>query len=190
MLRQFCFVNDLLKHIRENTDFPQQKSQQLLSAEANFEGCAIYIIRHIQDSGIFRTLNAGICKHIKAYSAFLRHIHTYWGFIEAYTSLFKHIQHPVQPLHICATLAIFPVLAYLGLETYSKPCETFTRHMQNPAIVRTVYSGIIQSYSDIFRTFCNACKCKNLVYLESWNIQNPSIIVSWDIFITLSYLQK
>ena len=151
MFRRFCFVNDLLKHIRENTDFPQQKSQQLQSAEANFEGCAMYIIRHIQDSGIFRTLNAGICKHIKAYSAFLRHIHTYWGFIEAYTSLFKHIQHPVQPLHICATLAIFPVLAYLGLETfktlwnfhhaYAEPC-----HSQN---------SLFRHYSVIFRHIQN-----------------------------------
>ena len=26
-------------YIRENKDFPQQKSSQLLSAEANFKGC-------------------------------------------------------------------------------------------------------------------------------------------------------
>ena len=42
MLRkQIRIVNNLslLTHIRENTDFCRQKSQQLLSAEANFEGC-------------------------------------------------------------------------------------------------------------------------------------------------------
>ena len=45
LLRQFVLqyfaynlsCNNL--HIRENTDFPWQKSLQLLSAEANFDGC-------------------------------------------------------------------------------------------------------------------------------------------------------
>ena len=31
--------NNLPTHIRENTDFLRQKPRQLLSAEANFEGC-------------------------------------------------------------------------------------------------------------------------------------------------------
>ena len=31
--------NNLSMHIRENTDFPQQKPLQLWSAEANLEGC-------------------------------------------------------------------------------------------------------------------------------------------------------
>ena len=35
LLRQFCLDNNLPMNIRENTDF----LQQLLSAEANFEGC-------------------------------------------------------------------------------------------------------------------------------------------------------
>ena len=35
MLRQFCLGNNLSTHIKENTDF----LQQLLNAEANFEGC-------------------------------------------------------------------------------------------------------------------------------------------------------
>ena len=39
LLRQFCLGNSLPTHIRENTDFLQQKSQQLLSVEANVEGC-------------------------------------------------------------------------------------------------------------------------------------------------------
>ena len=38
MLRQFRLSNNLSTHIRENTDFPQEKPQKLPSAEANFEG--------------------------------------------------------------------------------------------------------------------------------------------------------
>ena len=69
--------------------------------------------------------------------------------------------NPVLPSQI-HRLAKFRALAYLEPEAYSKPCETLTGHIQNPAIVRTVYSGIIQPYSDIFRTLCNACIGKNL----------------------------
>ena len=60
------------------------------------------------------------------------------------------------------------------------------RHIQNPAI---------GYYLAIFRTLCNACICRNLPCLESWNIQNPSIIVSqrinWNLRIsrTLAYLK-
>ena len=39
MLRQFRLSNNLLTHIRRNRDFPLKKPWQLLSAEANFEGC-------------------------------------------------------------------------------------------------------------------------------------------------------
>ena len=39
LLRQFCLGNNLPAHIRENTDFLQQKPQQLLSVEANVKGC-------------------------------------------------------------------------------------------------------------------------------------------------------
>ena len=69
------------------------------------------------------------------------------------------------------------------LRSYLKSCETLTRHIQNPP------QGIIQPYSDIFRTLCNACICRNLTYSKSWNIQNLSIIASQCIFRTLSYLQ-
>ena len=41
LLRQSCFINDLLTHIKENKDFLWQKPWQLLSSEANFEGCSI-----------------------------------------------------------------------------------------------------------------------------------------------------
>ena len=85
---------------------------------------------------------------------------------------------------------IVQALAYLEPEALSKSCETLTRHIQNPAIVRTVYSGIILPYSDIFRTWRNACICKNLTYLESWYIQNPYIIASQRIIRILSYFRK
>ena len=84
----------------------------------------------------------------------------------------------VAHLYSSIILAIFWALAYLELEVYSKPCETLTRHIQIPGTVKTVYSGIIQPYSGIFRTLCNVCICRNLAYLEFWNIQIPSIIAS------------
>ena len=42
LLRQFCLGNNLLMHIRENTDFPWQKPWQLSRAEVNFKGCILY----------------------------------------------------------------------------------------------------------------------------------------------------
>ena len=39
VVKTTCLSNDLLMHIRENTDFARQKPQQLPSAKANFEGC-------------------------------------------------------------------------------------------------------------------------------------------------------
>ena len=45
LLRQFCLGNNLLTQIRENPDFPQQKPQQLPSADTNFEGCYYTVYR-------------------------------------------------------------------------------------------------------------------------------------------------
>ena len=45
-----------------------------------------------------------------------------------------------------------------------------TRRIQSPA------KGIIQPYSGISRTLCNAWIGRNLGYSESWNIQNRFII--------------
>ena len=42
--------------------------------------------------------------------------------------------NPVLPSQI-HRLAKFRALAYLEPEAYSKPCETLTGHIQNPAIV-------------------------------------------------------
>ena len=39
-----------------------------------------------------------------------------------------------------------------------------------------VYSGIIQAYSGIFRTLCNAGIFKTMGYSEPWNIQDPTYI--------------
>ena len=58
------------------------------------------------------------------------------------------------------------------------------------SIFRTLPLGIISPYSDIFRTVCNLCICRNQAYWQSWIIQNPSIIASWCILRTLSYLWK
>ena len=145
------------------------------------------IFWHVQNS-----IYSGIFRHIQRYLALLGHIHAYRGIVKAYLGLFKYIQHHLKPLHI-HKLAIFRALACLKLQAYSKPCETLIRHIQNPAIVttvRTVYSGNIQPYSATFRTLCKAHICRSLVYLESWNIQNPYIVTSQQICRRLLYLRK
>ena len=94
--------------------------------------------------------------------------------LTSYSGLFRHIQNPVQPSHI-HSIAMFRALAHLKPEassklrhqTYSEPCRN-----------QTVYSAIIQPYSGIFRILCSPHIWRNLAYLESWNIQNPSVIVS------------
>ena len=116
-------------------------------------------------------------------------------------------------------LAIFQALTYLEPETYSKPCETLIKHIQSPVTIRTVCSDIIQLYSDIIRTLCNACICRNfdlfgiLEYSEAFHncipthiqsififtktgkpcvtleIQNPGILTILDILRTLTYLK-
>ena len=128
-------------------------------------------------------------RYNQAYSALLRHINAYWGTIKGYPGFFRHIQHTVWPLHI-HNFSIFRSLAYLESQAYSKFCETLSRHIQNPAIVRRVYSGINQPFSGIFRTFCQTCIWRNLEYWESWNIERPSIIASRRLFRKLSHLRK
>ena len=59
LLRQFCLDNKLQMHIKENTDFPQQKPQQLPNAEVNFEGCC----------------NAGTALWFKLFNVFLHFKH-------------------------------------------------------------------------------------------------------------------
>ena len=101
-------------------------------------------------------------RYIQAYSrisALLKHI-------QAYSTSFLTLAYS-QPYHI-------PSLGILEPKPYSKACETLTRHIQSPAIVRaiiTVYSGIIplthiQAYSE---------PCVLLTYAKIWHIWNPEI---------------
>ena len=67
--------------------------------------------------------------------------------IQAYSGIFNTL---------CNSF-IFTTLPYsepwnLELEAYLKPYETFIRHIQNIAIVRTVYPSIIQPHSGMFIT--------------------------------------
>ena len=131
-------------------------------------------------------------RYIQVYSsisALLRHIHAYWAIIKAYLDLFRDMQNSEWPSHIY-NLVIFWALIYLEPVPCSKLCKTLTKHIHNPSIVRTVYSGIFQPCSSACQTLCNACICRNPTYSESWNIQNPTIIAFWRMFRTLSRLQK
>ena len=83
---------------------------------------------------------------------------------------------------IPAYSAPFVTLAYS--QPYHIPSQGVFR---TGDVFRTVYSGIIQSYSGISRTLCNAYLCRNLIYSESWNFQNPSIISSRRIFKTVLF---
>ena len=107
-------------------------------------------------------------RYLQAYSSKL-------GIIKANSGLFRHVKHPV----------IHRVLAYLEPEAYSKHCSTLIRHSENPAIARTVCSGITHPYSGIFRTLCNVFMCRYLAHLKSWNIQNPFITASQRLLRTL-----
>ena len=55
----------------------------------------LYYIRHIQDSGMFRTCLFRYSQAFPSYLASLMHIHAYWGTIKASSGLFRHIQDPV-----------------------------------------------------------------------------------------------
>ena len=75
-----------------------------------------------------------------------------------------------------AGILLSHIQVHLDPEAYSKPCETLTWHIENFA--RTVCEGIIQPCSGIFITLYSPCIWRNLAYSGSWNIQNPSIILS------------
>ena len=91
---------------------------------------------------------------------------------------------------------ICDVMACTVSDTYWAHCVTLAYlqacHILSPSVYRTgdlfktlrkvdqVYSkpcqGIIQPFSDIFRTLRNTCICRNLGYPKSWNVQNLSIL--------------
>ena len=100
-----------------------------------------------------------ICRHTQAYSALLRHIHTYWDHIKAYSAPSVTLAYS-QPCHIPSpgifrTGGIFNTLWNFD-QVYSKPCQS-----QNE---------LFRHYSAIFRTLCNASTCINLACSESCNI--------------------
>ena len=120
-----------------------------------------------------------IMEHIQALLRYIEDIEAYSrisSIIKAYSHIFRHTL--CNPCILKILLAIFRALTYLELEAYSKPFQALTRHIQNPVMVRTVYSGIILPCPCIFTTLCNSSICRNPAYSESWNIQNPSIIAS------------
>ena len=60
----------------------------------------LYWIRHIQNtSGIFNTVFSGVGRHIQAYSALLRDIHSCWDIIKAYSAPCVTLAYS-QPWHI------------------------------------------------------------------------------------------
>ena len=83
------------------------------------------------------------------YSGMLRHIQAYWSIAKAHSGFYSGI--------------------------FSTLCNP---HIYNFAIVRAIYSGVIQPYLGILRTFRNVCICRPLAYLESWNMTSNSMIGS------------
>ena len=127
----------------------------------------MYCIKHIQNSGIFRTLfihiYSDIFQHIQAYSALLSYTHRYWSIVKAYSGLFRHIQHLRKP-------HIFKTLPYSQPWHIQKSVKLWP-DIQNPVIVR--------HHSAIFR---HSEPLVTLAYAEIWHIWNS------EIFRTLSYL--
>ena len=164
-------------------------------------------------SGIFSTRFLGMYRHIQSYSALLRHIQAYWDIIKIYSSLFRHIQYPLQPWHI-HNLAILWVLAYLEQKAYLKTCETLIRHIPNSAIVGH-YSAILRyiqnlvqgyhmqkpgileilEYSELFHN-CTRCIFNTVLftkiyeYLELWHIKNATHIQNLPKDLRCSFLQN
>ena len=60
----------------------------------------------------------------------------------------------------------FSPIRYLEPEPYSKPYANLTRHIHSQNSLFRHYSAIFR----LFSTLCIVCICRNLVYLESWNI--------------------
>ena len=127
----------------------------------------------------FVQIFARLFNHIQRYYGIFAHIETLSNHIKVYSSISGTLCQP----------CIFTTLPYseswhIEPKAYLKPSETLTRHF------RTLPHGIIEPYLGIFRTLYKACIFTNLAYSESWNLQNPSIIISRCIFRTLSYLRK
>ena len=104
-----------------------------------------YVLHQIHSESwhIPNSAYSGTCKHIQAYS-----------------SLLRHISHPVQTSHI-HNLAIFRTRGIF------KTLWNFDQAYSEPYPSK---KSSFRHYSAIFRTLCNVCLCRNLPYLECWNI--------------------
>ena len=72
-------------------------------------------------------------------------------------------------------------MAYLESKAYSQPCETLTRHIRNPAIVKTAYLvSHIQTYLEPSVTHA---------YAEIWHIRNPGTFRATPLLHSNAYLQ-
>ena len=110
---------------------------------------------------------SGICWYIKSYSALLR-----FRPIQAYSTPCVTLAYWQRCYILCPSIFRTGQLSkplWKVDQTYSEPCQR----------------AIIQVYSGIFTTFCNACICRNMAYSESsincnpTHIQNPVIFKTW-----------
>ena len=106
-------------------------------------------MRTLPQSEQFIQAFSGIFRDIQQYSAMLRHIQTILRHIVPYSDIFRTLFKPC-----LYNLIILRSLAYLEPDASWKACLTskMIMHIQNPCIVRTVYSSIfkdIYGYSKI-----------------------------------------
>ena len=128
----------------------------------------MYYVLHQTHSEFWHIQHSDFFRYISAYTALLTQFHAYWDINKAYSGIFSTLCNP----HVFTTLT-FWALACLGPEAYLKPCETLTRHIQNPAIGH--YSAIFRHIQKLLQRLCIR---RNLTYSECCKIKNPSIIAS------------
>ena len=119
---------------------------------------AMYCIRHIENSGKFRTLfiqvNACIFKHIQHFKGIFRLIQAYSG--PCVTLTYSQPCYILSP-GIFRTRGIFKIL-WIFDPAYSELCHS-QKFIQ-------ALCGHIQAYSQL---------CVMLAYAETWHIWNPTI---------------
>ena len=106
----------------------------------------MHCIRHIQNSDILRILAfsavfSGICLYKHCWGIFT-HIETLLRHMQPYSGIFRTLCNP----RIFTTFT-FWALVFLEPEAYLKPCETLTRHIQNPAVRH--YSAVFRHIQDL-----------------------------------------
>ena len=112
-------------------------------------------MRHIEISGIVRTVYSGIFRHIQEHSAIFNHIQVYWGIlshIQAYSGITEAYWAILKTL--CNTCiynrAIFRTLTRLEPKASSKSCRTckVIKHIQSPGIVKNLFKHF-EGYSEM-----------------------------------------